>query len=173
MLRDLKRLIGEIERARDALAVRSPQDAQLATLATQLHVLRAAHGVVAEWSSLRSHSRRGHLEPESHMSAAVETLRDAGEPLHVDELLRRLYDAGKVMKRGTLTSRMAKLARDGRVFKQVAPATYGLLEWHKAPHGFGPPPEAERLRRLREAPRISGRPPDHQYERDFREEEEV
>lgn len=69
------------------------------------------------------------LRPGSAMEQARGVLRDAGEPLHVDDILRRM---GKAVTRETkvaVSGSIAAYVRRGEIFTRPAPNTFGLVEF--------------------------------------------
>ena len=63
-------------------------------------------------------------------SLILEILREAGKPLHVDELIERLQAAGKHTDSATVTVTLAEYVKAGKLWR-TAQGTYGL------PKGFG------------------------------------
>ena len=72
----------------------------------------------------------GKLNPSSAIGQAVELLREAGEPKHVDWLVSKLRDAGIHAKKQSLVSSLAKFASTGYIVRRSpGPSTFGLIEW--------------------------------------------
>lgn len=72
--------------------------------------------------------RRGRRR-KSLVDLSVELLTDEQHPLHVDELVELLMDRyGRVTDRDSLSSALAKKAKQGVFVRRVSPATFELLE---------------------------------------------
>jgi hypothetical protein len=72
--------------------------------------------------------RRGRKR-KSLFHLSVELLTDTQRPLHVDELVELLMDHyGRVTDRDSLSSALAKKAKQGVLVRRVAPATFELLK---------------------------------------------
>jgi hypothetical protein len=61
--------------------------------------------------------------------AVHEILRDAGEPLYIDDILERLEREVTIESRGSLAGQLGGYVRKGQVFTRPAPNTFGLREW--------------------------------------------
>ncbi len=104
---------------------------RLRLLRHEVAILEAALRVLSDNDGDRRSPRRGLIDPDSSMGVAITILTDAGRPLHVDEILREMITRGHAATKAALTSRLAKMVKDRNTFEQVAPATFGLLKWHK------------------------------------------
>jgi hypothetical protein len=72
--------------------------------------------------------RRGRRR-KSLVDLSVELLTDEQHPLHVDELVELLMDRyGRVTDRDSLSSALAKKAKQGVFVRRVSPATFEILE---------------------------------------------
>ena len=72
--------------------------------------------------------RRGRRR-KSLVDLSVELLTDEQHPLHVDELVELLMDRyGRVTDRDSLSSALAKKAKQGVFVRRVSPATFELLK---------------------------------------------
>lgn len=72
--------------------------------------------------------RRGRRR-QSLVDLSIKILTDEGKPLHVNELIRLLQVRfGRLAERDTLSSALAKKARQGILLRQSAPATFTLLD---------------------------------------------
>jgi len=72
--------------------------------------------------------RRG-LRKKSLTDLSAEVLKDAGKPLHVDDIVRLLVSKfGRVTDRDALSSGIGKLAKQGVVFESIGKGVFGLLE---------------------------------------------
>ncbi len=66
---------------------------------------------------------------KSLVDLAVELLTDEQHPVHVDELVELLLDRyGRVTDRDSLSSALAKKAKQGVFVRRVSPATFELLK---------------------------------------------
>ncbi len=72
--------------------------------------------------------RRGRRR-QSLVDLSIKILTEEGKPLHVNELVRLLQQRfGRLTDRDTLSSALAKKARQGILFRQSAPATFTLID---------------------------------------------
>jgi len=72
--------------------------------------------------------RRGRKR-KSLVDLSVELLTGEQRPVHVDELLELLMDRyGRVTDRDSLSSALAKKAKQGILVRRVSPATFELLK---------------------------------------------
>lgn len=81
-----------------------------------------------EETSPKSIPRRG-VRRQSLVDLAVQILTSEQHPIHVDdlvELLRQRY--GRVTDRDSLSSALAKKARQGVLVHRIAPATFALRQ---------------------------------------------
>jgi hypothetical protein len=73
------------------------------------------------------HVRRGRRR-QSLVDLSVQLLTEKRKPLHVNELARLLQQRfGRLTDRDTLSSALAKKARQGILLRQSAPATFTLI----------------------------------------------
>ena len=71
--------------------------------------------------------RRGRKR-KSLVDQSVDLLTDEQRPVHVDELVELLMDRyGRVTDRDSLSSALAKKAKQGLLVRRVSPATFELL----------------------------------------------
>ena len=73
-------------------------------------------------------TRPDFLRPNSAVARARDLIRAAGQPLHVDEMLKRL---GKPLNKGNkaaLSGSIAAYVRRGEIFVKTAPNTFGLKD---------------------------------------------
>jgi len=121
-----------------ARPIRTARDAERSSEAAQL---------LAEYLRLQERSRvfledNGQATPDADLSgkqldrAAEAVLRDAGEPLHANELGRRIKARGwshprsKVAHENQIYHQLAaRLPAFPDIFRKVAPATWALVEW--------------------------------------------
>lgn len=73
--------------------------------------------------------RRRGRKRKSLAQLSVELLTEKQRPVHVDELVELLMDHyGRVTDRDSLSSTLAKKAKQGGIIRRVAPATFELLK---------------------------------------------
>lgn len=78
--------------------------------------------------------RRGRRR-QSLVDLSIKILTEEGKPLHVNELRRLLQVRfGRLADRDTLSSALAKKARQGILLRQSAPATFTLLDSEEVNH---------------------------------------
>jgi len=66
---------------------------------------------------------------QSLVDLCLKILTEEGKPLHVNELALRLrHRFGRLTDRDTLSSALAKKARQGILLRQSAPATFSLID---------------------------------------------
>lgn len=71
--------------------------------------------------------RRGRKR-KSLVDLSIDLLTDEQRPVHVDELVELLMDHyGRVTDRDSLSSALAKKAKQGLLVRRVSPATFELL----------------------------------------------
>lgn len=81
----------------------------------------------------KMHPLKGRFSPKSGVGHAVTVLREAGVPLHIDEIIARVKKRGYEAKKTSLGSTLAKLSKQGRIFcRTQQPNTFALLDWVKA-----------------------------------------
>ena len=91
--------------------------------------LRAVRQALGEEDAPRGARRRGGTRRQSIVDQAIRVLTERGRPMHVNELVRALMeDYGRVTDRDTVSSALAKKARQGVLMCQTAPATFSLLK---------------------------------------------
>lgn len=73
-------------------------------------------------------ARRGKRR-RSLVDMSIELLTESGRPLHVNELVGLLQQRfGRLTDRDTLSSSLAKKARQGILLRQSAPGTFALID---------------------------------------------
>jgi len=78
--------------------------------------------------------RRGRRR-QSLVDLSIQILTEERKPLHVNELARLLQRRfGRLADRDTLSSALAKKARQGILLRQSAPATFTLIDSKEDPH---------------------------------------
>ena len=90
--------------------------------------LKAVRQALGEEKPSSSRTRRTGSRSQSIVDQSIAILTENGEPMHVNELVRRLREQfGRITDRDTLSSALAKKARQGLLLRQTAPATFDLL----------------------------------------------
>jgi hypothetical protein len=69
------------------------------------------------------------LRPGTALAKTQEILRKAGQPLHINEILKALNE--KTDKRISLSGSLSAYVRNGQIFTRPAPNTFGLMEMNK------------------------------------------
>ncbi len=73
--------------------------------------------------------RRRGRKRKSLVSLSVKLLTDKQRPVHIDELVELLMDHyGRVTDRDSLSSALAKKAKQGVLVRRTSPATFELLK---------------------------------------------
>ena len=102
----------------------------LRTMETVLELeLRAVRQALGEEDVPARRTRRRGARRQSIVDQSVRILTDESRPLHVTELVGLLRERfGRVTDRDSVSSALAKKARQGLLLRQTAPATFGLLQ---------------------------------------------
>lgn len=86
-------------------------------------------------------------EPELRAGSELHRIRDAirlmGQPLTLTQMLETLGEKDNPGKRNSLRGSIGRYAREGKIFVQTAPNTFGLLELGHKPEATGPTPDEE------------------------------
>lgn len=91
--------------------------------------LRAVRQALGKESVESARPRRQGSRRQSIVDQSVQILTDEKRALHVSELVGLLRQRfGRVTDRDTLSSALAKKARQGVLLRQTAAATFGILE---------------------------------------------
>ena len=91
--------------------------------------LRAVRQALGEEGVPAVGPRRRGARRQSIVDQSVQLLTDEQGPLHLNQLVARLRERfGRVTDRDTVSSALAKKARQGALLRQTAPATFGLLQ---------------------------------------------
>jgi hypothetical protein len=72
---------------------------------------------------------KGYISPDSQVGQTVAVLREAGVPLHVTEIIKRIEQKGRSVKKTSLVGSLARLVNERRVLFRKKPNVYGLVEW--------------------------------------------
>ena len=137
-IRDVRALERHLKNRLDNL-IRNPatDDSGMVTAATEKVVieegLRATEKVIAllreHGAMIPTHPRKDRIAPDSHTGLAITILAVARRPLHVRQIVRvmREFYRRRNIKVNTLSSRMAKLSQQERIFTRTARNTYWLV----------------------------------------------
>ncbi len=98
----------------------------------QLRAIRQLQGKPdVEPSLIRPQGRRR----QSLVDLSIQVLTEKRQPLHVNELVRLLQERfGRLCDRDTLSSALAKKARQGILLRQTGPATFTLIDSEEDKH---------------------------------------
>ncbi len=95
--------------------------------------LKAVRQALGEEKVPTARIRRRGARSQSIVDQCIEILTDNRAPMHVNELVDRLRDRfGRVTDRDTVSSSLAKKARQGVLLRQTSPATFDIAEEDKA-----------------------------------------
>jgi hypothetical protein len=132
---DLETLLNKLNRERRELRSGGALDGdalrRLSVLDTYIPVLDAALSIVTQNcpTERRPNPRRGLVDPHSNIGLTVAVLREAETPLHVRDIIERIkIRDGRIVKLSSLTPRLVRLAKAGRLFKWHGPSTFGLTD---------------------------------------------
>lgn len=76
------------------------------------------------------HPKKGKISPKSAVGRAIAVLNEKGVQAHLNDILDGVNKRGPHVKKTSLGSTLAKMAKTGRVFFRADAAnTFGLLEW--------------------------------------------
>ena len=90
--------------------------------------MRAVRQALGEEKVASTRVRRGRARSQSIVDQCLSILTESDAPMHVGELVNCLRARfGRVTDRDTVSSALAKKARQGVMLKQTAPATFALL----------------------------------------------
>ena len=90
--------------------------------------LRAVRQALGDEEVPSVRPRRRGARRQSIVNQSIQILTDEQRPLHVNELVRLLRERlGRITDRDTVSSALAKKARQGILLRQTAPATFDLL----------------------------------------------
>ncbi len=131
----IERVLAEAERERQDLARKLEQvNVTIGFLRERLLQQKRAHTpstgtvIVPGIASYR-------FKNKSAVEAAGIVLREHGKPMHINEIIDEVLKGGysKQLDRKkmyyALYSSLQELAKKPQIFKKVAPATFGLIEW--------------------------------------------
>ena len=102
----------------------------LETMETMLEVqLRSIREMLGKEEDPVNVVRRRGRKRKSLVHLSVKLLTDKQRPVHVDELVELLMDHyGRVTDRDSLSSALAKKAKQGVLVRRASPATFELLK---------------------------------------------
>jgi len=91
--------------------------------------LKAVRQLLGEDEIPRVRLRRTGSRRRSLVHQSIQILTDEGQPLHVNRIVDLLRERfGRVTNRDSVSSALAKKARQGVLLRQTAPATFGLRQ---------------------------------------------
>lgn len=134
MVRDIDSLLRRLQEEKDGIL--SSEDsveneaAQLAAIEQDIQAVNYVARLLERYSVRRAHPRLNKQRRDSQIGTVVDILRAAGRPLHVRQIIKILnhYSTGtKKVGESSITPRLAKLAKQGRIFGRTAKGTYRLL----------------------------------------------
>jgi hypothetical protein len=88
------------------------------------------------------------LRPGTDVAKAYETLKSAGKPLHVNDIVKRIGKEATKQNRVSMSGSLGGYARRNYIFTRPAPNTFGLVELESSnpseepPEDFGATAEA-------------------------------
>ena len=77
-------------------------------------------------------AKRDDVKPGSHTAHAIEVLREAKKPLHVDDLIAQMEALGHPAPKASVVGALARHVTNRRIFYRPKPSVYGLLELKEA-----------------------------------------
>jgi len=95
-------------------------------------MLKAGLRSVREQLSSMGKEERGgsRKERKSNTKIVEDILRDAGHPLHIDEIIRIAGESrGVELHRESIVSALSKKLLEGKVFRRTGRNEFALLEW--------------------------------------------
>jgi len=72
------------------------------------------------------------LRPGTELAKVRGVLQQEGQPLHVEELLKRIGKSPEKKHKISLSGSLAAYVRDHKIFTRPAPNTFGLVEFESA-----------------------------------------
>jgi hypothetical protein len=101
-------------------------------LESQLRAIRCLQGKPEDEPAF---PRRPGRRRQSLVDLSVQILTETRKPMHVNELVQRLQQRfGRMTDRDTLSSALAKQARQGILLRQSAPATFTRIDSKEGRH---------------------------------------
>jgi hypothetical protein len=71
------------------------------------------------------------LRPGTALAKARDILKDAGKPMHINDLLKAMEKTVDKKNRLSLSGSLSTYVRSGQIFYRPAPNTFGLIEMAK------------------------------------------
>ena len=129
---------------------RTIAEAHIATQKAELSALKeralrleisidAAEKLLSLMNNVTTASAEVVLKSGSRADETYRVLFDAGEPLHVGEIIRRMEREDTPGNRNSLVGMLSRHIRRGQIFARTGPNTFGLLadDGDTEPHGDG------------------------------------
>jgi hypothetical protein len=76
---------------------------------------------------------KGHFSATSQVGLTVAVLRDAGSPLHITDIIKRIEDGGQKVNKMSLVGSISRLVKERRTFFRKKPNVFGLSDWQLRP----------------------------------------
>ena len=113
------------------------ESGEKAVLGVMESMLKAGLRAVRErlTSMGREEGERPGKERKSNTKTVADILREAGHPLHIDEIIRLAGSRGVVLHRESIVSALSKKLLEGKVFRRTGRNEFSLLEWEVKQHG--------------------------------------
>lgn len=68
------------------------------------------------------------LRPGTKIAKVRDLIREAGRPLHIDEIMDKLGEPSDINARVSIVGSLSKYVKNGQVFKRTATSTFGLKD---------------------------------------------
>ena len=113
------------------------ESGEKAVLGVMESMLKAGLRAVRErlTSMGREEGKHPGKERKSNTKTVADILREAGHPLHIDEIIRLAGSRGVVLHRESIVSALSKKLLEGKVFRRTGRNEFSLLEWEVKQHG--------------------------------------
>lgn len=108
------------------------ESSEKAVLTVMESMLKAGLRSVREQLSSMGREERAasRKERKSNTKVVADILREAGHPLHIDEIIRIAGEArGVELHRESIVSALSKKLLEGKVFRRTGRNEFALLEW--------------------------------------------
>ena len=92
-------------------------------------VYNVMNGVPSSGSS--GVSGDGTVKSGSQAEKVIRVLSDAGEPVHINEIMARMGIECTMSAKNSLAGSLSRYVRQGQIFTRPAPGTFGLIEWEE------------------------------------------
>lgn len=120
-------LEGKIRRKEAELAALEAQLREVRTYLTALQDMRRMMDKAGSANASSTVGSRG-IREGTTVHRALEILREAGHPLHISELLKRLGKPNTRDAGAAVTGSLSSYVRRGQIFTRPKPGTFGLVE---------------------------------------------